>query len=342
MATLGPDSRFFLEAGPAPLSELARAAGAELLAGAADIEIDRVAPLVHADGRSVAFFSDRRYLADLKSTAAAAVFVDARFAEHAPAGCIALVTRFPQAGWALAAGRLHPQRRLTAGASVHPDAELEDGVELAPGVVIGAGARIGRGAVIGANTVIEPGVAIGRDCRIGSNVSIACALIGDRVNIASGAVIGAAGFGVAPSAKGALDVPQLGRVILQDGVSVGANSCIDRGAYADTVIGESTKIDNLVQIGHNCRLGRNCLVAAHVGLSGSVTVGDGVMFGGQAGVADHVTLGDGSALAGGAGTLKDIPAGETWSGYPAKPIRRWLRESAWLSKQAAGRHRSDD
>jgi UDP-3-O-[3-hydroxymyristoyl] glucosamine N-acyltransferase len=301
-----------------------------------------VAPLAHADPASVAFFADRRYLAELKATRAGAVFLPPAFVEHAPAEVIAIPTRFPQAAWALAAARLHPPRRLVGSEPVHPSAELEEGVTLAPGVVIGAGARIGRGTVIGANAVIEPGVAIGRDCRIGANVSIGFALIGDRVTIAPGAVIGAAGFGVAPSATGALDVPQLGRVILQDGVSVGANSCVDRGAYDDTVIGENTKLDNLVQIGHNCGLGRNCLVAAHTGLSGSVTVGDGVMFGGKAGVADHVVIGDGAALAAGGGTLKDIPAGETWSGYPAKPIRRWLRESAWLSKQARGRDRSED
>ncbi len=135
-------------------------------------------------------------------------------------------------------------------------------------------------------------------------------------------------------------MPQLGRVIVQDGVTVGANSCIDRGAYDDTVIGENTKIDNLVMIAHNCVIGRNCLIAAHAGISGSVTVGDGVIFGGKAGIGDHIAIGAGARVAAGAGVLADIPAGETWSGYPAKPIRQFLRETVWVSKQASGKARA--
>jgi UDP-3-O-[3-hydroxymyristoyl] glucosamine N-acyltransferase len=168
---------------------------------------------------------------------------------------------------------------------------------------------------------------------IGANASIAFALIGDRVNIYAGARIGEAGFGAAGASTGPVDVPQLGRVIIQDGVTIGANTCIDRGAYDDTVIGENSKIDNLCMIGHNCIIGRNTLMAAHTGLSGSVTVGDNVMFGGKAGVGDHISIGQGARVAAGAGVLADIPAGETWSGYPAKPIRQFLRETIWASKQ---------
>jgi UDP-3-O-[3-hydroxymyristoyl] glucosamine N-acyltransferase len=207
-------------------------------------------------------------------------------------------------------------------------------VVIEPGAVIGEGALIGRGTRIGANSVIGPGVQIGRDCAIGPNVTVMCALIGDRVKLLSGARIGEAGFGAAGSATGPLDVPQLGRVILQDGVTVGANSCIDRGAYDDTVVGENSKIDNLVMIGHNCVIGRNALIAAHTGISGSVTVGDNVMFGGKAGIGDHLSIGEGARVAAGAGVLADIPAGETWSGYPAKPIRQFLRETVWLARQA--------
>ena len=219
-------------------------------------------------------------------------------------------------------------------------AAAEDGsVLFEPGAVIGAGARIGRGTRIGANSVIGPGVQIGRDCVIGSNVSVAFALIGDRVRLMSGARIGEAGFGAARSKTGPVAVPQLGRVILQDGVTVGANSCIDRGAYDDTIVGENTKIDNLVMVAHNCVIGRNCLLAAHTGISGSVTVGDGVIFGGKAGIGDHIHIGEGARVAAGAGVLADIPAGETWSGYPAKPLRQFLRETIWLAKQASGKAR---
>jgi UDP-3-O-[3-hydroxymyristoyl] glucosamine N-acyltransferase len=133
-----------------------------------------------------------------------------------------------------------------------------------------------------------------------------------------------------------VDVPQLGRVILQDGVSVGACSCIDRGAWDDTVVGENTKIDNLVQIAHNVRIGRNCLLAAFTGISGSVVIGDGAMFGGRAGVADHLQVGAGAKIGAAAAVMRDVPAGETWAGQPARPLRNWLREIAWLGR-AAGR-----
>jgi UDP-3-O-[3-hydroxymyristoyl] glucosamine N-acyltransferase len=220
----------------------------------------------------------------------------------------------------------------------------DESVVLEPGVIVGAGARIGRGSRIGANTVIGPGVAIGRDCNVGSNVSIGFALIGDGVRILAGARIGEAGFGATGSRDGPIDIPQLGRVIIQDRVTVGANTCIDRGAYGDTVIGEHTKIDNLVMIAHNVRLGRGCLLAGHVGIAGSCVVGDNVMFGGRAGVGDHITIGDRARIAAGAGILADVPAGEVWSGYPAKPLRQSLREAVWLSKQASKRRgeSSDD
>ncbi len=147
-------------------------------------------------------------------------------------------------------------------------------------------------------------------------------------------MIGEAGFGIAGGQGGALDIPQLGRVILQDGVTLGACCCVDRGAWDDTVIGENTKLDNLVQIGHNTRLGRNCLAAAHTGISGSVIAGDGVRFGGRVGVADHMTIGDGATLMANAGVMNSVPAGEVWGGFPAVPSRRWLRQVVWLAKQA--------
>lgn len=332
-----PDPRFFDSLPALGVAELAERIGGELVRGG-DRQVSAVAPLASAGIGDVAFMGDRKFIAALQQTRAGCVILPAAALEIAPADAAVIVTDEPQAAWARASLALHRTLPLTA---VDADEAAEDAsVVFEPGVVVGQGARIGRGTRIGANTVIGPGVQIGRDCVIGSNVSISFALIGDRVRLLAGVRIGEAGFGAARSKSGPVDVPQLGRVILQDGVTVGANSCIDRGAYDDTVVGENTKIDNLVMIAHNCVIGRNCLLAALTGISGSCTVGDNVIFGGQAGIGDHIRIGDGARVAGGAGVLADIPAGETWSGYPAKPIRQSLREAVWLAKQASGKART--
>ncbi len=328
-----PDARFFQTLEPLSVAALAERIGGAVMRGGETL-IAQVAPLSSADGGAVAFMGDWKFAETLKTTRAGCVIVPEAAVDAVPPGAAAIVSREPQAAWARAALALHRPILLDIAASASDVCE-DDTVILAPGVVVGRGARIGRGTRIGANTVIGPGVQIGRDCQIGANVTIGFALMGDRVTLLAGARLGEAGFGAAGSSAGPVDVPQLGRVILQDGVTVGANSCIDRGAYDDTVIGENTKIDNLVQIGHNCIIGRNVLIAAHTGISGSVTVGDNVMFGGKAGIGDHITIGDGARVAAGAGVLADIPAGETWSGYPAKPIRQFLRETVWLARQVA-------
>lgn len=332
-----PDPRFFERLPALDVAALAERIGAEVVRGG-DRKVSAVAPLGSAGPDEVAFLGDRKFIPQLAGTRAGCVIVPPSAVEGAPADAAVLVSREPQAAWARASIQFHRPHALDAVSAA--EAVEDDTVVLEPGVVLGRGVRIGRGSRIGANTVLGPGVQIGRDCVIGPNVSVAFALVGDRVKLYAGARIGEAGFGAAGASTGPVDVPQLGRVILQDGVTVGANTCIDRGAYDDTVIGENTKIDNLVMIGHNCVIGRGCLIAAHTGLSGSVTIGDGVMFGGQAGVGDHIRIGDGARVAGGAGVLADIPPGETWSGYPAKPIRQFLRETIWVSKQAAGKVRA--
>jgi UDP-3-O-[3-hydroxymyristoyl] glucosamine N-acyltransferase len=327
-----PDPRFFESLPALDVAELARRIGGEVLRGG-DRKISAVAPLGSAGSADAAFMGDRKFVQALKDTAAGCVIVPAAASDHAPASAAVLISPTPQATWAEASMLLHRSIPLTAITAA--EAVEDDTVVVEPGVVLGQGVRIGRGSRIGANSVIAPGVQIGRDCVIGSNVSIGFALIGDRVKLYAGVRIGEAGFGAAGGRTGPVDVPQLGRVIVQDNVTIGANTCIDRGAYDDTVIGENTKIDNLVMIGHNCMIGRNCLIAAHTGISGSVHVGDGVIFGGKAGIGDHINIGVGARVAAGAGVLADIPPGETWSGYPAKPIRQFLRETVWVSKQAA-------
>jgi UDP-3-O-[3-hydroxymyristoyl] glucosamine N-acyltransferase len=336
-----PDPRFYEALGPVTLAELAAACGAEL--ADADEEVRRrpimqVAPLAQADAASVSFFADRRYRSALSGTGAGACFTPPEHADLAPPGCARLITAEPHAAFARAAKQLHRARRhLAEAAAIHESASVHPGAALAPGVIVGPGASIGAGTVVKANAVIGPGVQIGRDCRIGANATVLFALIGDRVRILSGAVVGEAGFGVTTGREGVVDVPQLGRVIIEDHVTIGANTTVDRGAWNDTVIGAHTKIDNLVQVGHNVRLGRNCMLAAHTGISGSVTVGDGAVFGGRAGIADHLNIGAGARIAAAAGVMKDVPAGEMWVGAPARPIRRFMRETAWLARMAQKR-----
>jgi UDP-3-O-[3-hydroxymyristoyl] glucosamine N-acyltransferase len=337
-ATHHPDSRFFETQSPLSLGELAELTGATLLGGHPQVEIAGVSSLVTAGADTVAFLADLRRAAEMAQTRAAACFATAEAASAAP--CPVLATRWPQAAWAVAAERLHRPRRHPAGSpAIHPDAELEENVEVAQGATIGPGARIGRGTYIASAAVIGPGVAIGRDAYVGAGAHLGFALVGDRARIYAGAVIGESGFGATVGPRGVVDVPQLGRVILQDGVTVGANSCIDRGAYEDTVVGENTKIDNLVQVAHNVIIGRNCVLAAFTGISGSVVIGDNCMFGGRAGVADHLTIGAGARIAASAGVIRDVPPGESWGGTPARAARQWLREMAWVTAMAAQRGR---
>jgi UDP-3-O-[3-hydroxymyristoyl] glucosamine N-acyltransferase len=334
-----PDPRFFETLAPLSVADLAALTGGEVVRDCGQT-IRRVAPLGSATEDAVGFMGDRKFAAALQASAAGCVFVPASSVEAAPEHASVIVSRTPQAAWAAASTALYQPIALAQAAGGWAE---DDSVVLEPGVVVGQGASIGRGTRVGANSVIGPGVQIGRDCQIGPNVTVGFALIGDRVKLYAGVRIGEAGFGAAGGASGAVDIPQLGRVILQDGVTVGANTCIDRGAFDDTVIGENTKIDNLVMIAHNCVIGRNCLIAGHAGISGSVIVGDGVIFGGKAGIGDHITIGVGARVAAGAGVLADVPAGETWSGYPAKPIRQFLRETVWVSRQAGRKGaRTDD
>lgn len=337
-----PDPRFYLSNGPRSVADIARLTGASPNRPAmADLLIVGAAPLDRAGPADVAFLGDRKHLDALRATRAGACFVGEAHAADVPASCLALVTARPHAAWATTAAALHqPRFHDLSDTAVHPDADLEEGVHLAPNVTISAGAKIGRGSRLAPGAVIGPGVAIGRDCEIGPNATISFALLGDRVRVYAGARVGEAGFGATAGAAGVVDVPQLGRVILQDGVTIGANSCIDRGAWDDTVIGENTKLDNQVHIAHNVRVGRNCVMAAYSGVSGSVTIGDGCAFGGRTGIADHVTIGDGVQIAAGAGVFRDVPSGETWGGIPAQPIRNWLRETALLSRMAREKKRT--
>ncbi|WP_300378813.1 UDP-3-O-(3-hydroxymyristoyl)glucosamine N-acyltransferase [Henriciella sp.] len=330
------DQRFYELLGPVAVAELAELTGAELL-GDGTVAVNGLGAAGHASAGELCYYDGVHAPAagDISETAAAC-FLKHEYADALPAGVVALVTALPRHAHSVAARAILRQRTWRDAQGVAAKTNVHETAYVAPSAVIGAGAAIGDRTIIGPNAVIGPGVQIGRDCEIGANVSIRCALIGNNVNIYAGARIGESGFGVMMGPEGAEDAPQYGRVILQDHVTVGANSCIDRGAFDDTIIGERTKIDNLCQIAHNVVAGRNVLMASFAGVSGSVTLGDGVMLGGRVGIADHVKIGDGAQIAASSGVFREVAPGQTWGGTPARPIRQWMREIAWLQKQVMG------
>jgi UDP-3-O-[3-hydroxymyristoyl] glucosamine N-acyltransferase len=329
------DPRFYEALGPVTVRALAPSAE---IGGDANRAVNGVAPADQAGANDLCYYEAKAKTARALETAPAACVITPALAHLAPkAGALILSDR-PRSTYARLARLLARPRGFASGAPVvDPSARIEDGARIGPGVVIGAGAQIGAGAEIGPNAVIGPGVAIGRRTRIGARASIACALIGDDVDILAGAVIGEAGFGMAASAEGPVDMPHFGRVIVQDRVTIGANCTIDRGVFDDTLIGEDAKIDNLCHVAHNCTIGRGAMIAAFGGISGSTKLGDGVTLGGRVGIGDHRVIGARATLAGGAAVFKDVPEGETWTGYPAKPIRQWMREQAWLSRKVGAR-----
>ncbi len=313
--------------------------GADLALG-----VTGVAPLDLAGPGTLTFLDNPRYAAALAETRAAACLVPARYAAQVPAGTVALVAKEPYRAVAVVAGRIYPEALrpgslfgtvgVSPSSTVHPEARLEAGVTVDPGAVIGPRAEIGAGTVVGPHAVIGPDVRIGRNCSVGSNATVVHALVGDRVILHAGVRIGQDGFGFAMGPGGHLKVPQIGRVVLQDDVEVGANTAIDRGSNRDTVVGEGTKIDNLVQIGHNVSIGRHCVIVSQTGISGSTTLGDYVVTAGQAGLAGHLTIGSGAQVGAKSGVMNDIPAGQRWFGIPAQAARDEFRLQATLRRLA--------
>lgn len=332
------------------LSDLAALVGASLEDATAGGRLVRsVSPVYRAKEGDVCYMLSRRSRDELKTCEATAIICDKAIASLVPSHIPVLLTAHPHTAFALAGAHLHeaalrPERTLSTGgisgsSVIDPTARLEENVEIEPFAVIGANAQIGAGTRIGAGAVIGPGVRIGRECTIAAGASILCSLVGNNVIVHPGARIGQDGFGNAPGPRGMIKIVQIGRVIIQDNVEIGANTTIDRGAMDDTVIGEGTKIDNLVQVGHNVRIGRHCGIAAMVGIAGSTIIGDAVLIGGAAAINGHITINDRAQIAAMSGVAADVPAGERYGGIPARPMRDFLRDVAEIAAKAQNRQK---
>jgi UDP-3-O-[3-hydroxymyristoyl] glucosamine N-acyltransferase len=344
------DPRFYDNRGPFTLAEICQRAGVALpptADGAATIE--DIAGLEGAGPKHLTFYSGGRELAPAfaRSQAGVCLVASKDVPANAPQGVVLVPVKTVSHAFAAIVALFYPgasQAIWTQKELISPDAKLGKDVMIGPGAVIGPGAEIGDRVRIGANAVIGRGVAIGHDCEIGNNVSITHAYVGDRVTIQPCAAIGQSGFGFASSPAGHVRIPQLGRVIIQDDVEIGAANTVDRGALGDTVIGEGTKIDNLVQIGHNAQVGRHVVLVAQMGIGGSSTIGDFAILGGQVGLADHVTIGPGARLASRSAMVSGqvVEGGKDYGGVPAKPVRDWLREIHAVSQLIRRRKRDAD
>lgn len=339
------DPRFFRRAGPYRLAEIAGICGAGVTG---DHESDRlfedVGALQNAGPNQISFLDNPKYLRHLESSKAGACIIHPDMVQHAPSGMVLLVSHEPYRAYAKVAQAFYPQTDTEAGihesAEVHGTAVVGEGASIGPGVVVGPRAEIGARSRIGANSVIGEGVVLGNDSIIGANVTLSHCLVGDRVVIFPGVRIGQPGFGYAMGPAGHLHVPQLGRVIIEDDVQIGANTTIDRGAGPDTVIGRGSVIDNLVQVAHNVQMGQGCVLAAQVGIAGSSELGDFVVAGGQAGIAGHIQIGSGAQLSGQSGVVKTLAPGARVMGRPARPITQYLRELATLARLTRKQTRS--
>jgi UDP-3-O-[3-hydroxymyristoyl] glucosamine N-acyltransferase len=343
---------FFERRGPFSLAEVARHVGSEVPADCdSSAQVCDVRPLDQAGPGDLTFIDNRKYVDALATTRAGFCLVAPSLVGRVPKGTQALAAANPYRAFALClqlyyADAMTPKAAFAPsspdGRLVHPTARIEEGAVIEPGAIVGREAAIGAGTTIAAGAVVGYRVFIGRGGYVGPGASVTHALVGDRVLIHAGVRIGQDGFGFALGPKGHVKVPQIGRVIIQDNVEIGANTTIDRGSLKDTVIGEGSKIDNLVQIGHNVVLGRNCVIVAQVGISGSTELGDFVVMGGHAGAVGHLRIGSGAQIAGMAHVKDDVPPGARMGGTPARPFREWAREVAALRRLARPKARQED
>lgn len=331
------DTRFYHFHGGLLLSDIARLLNLDAPTdGIDDIKITMASNLADCTDGAISFYNGKKYLDTLKSARGGVVLCrpdDAQLVLEA--GCVPVGTQNPRVDFSSILSMLYSKIEFEASdGHISSSATVSESARIMPGAVIGANAVINANTMIGPNTVIGPGVTIGSDSTIGACVQVFCADIGHHCTIHGGAVIGGDGFGVAQNESGNVDIVHVGNVLIGDNVTIGSNTAIDRGMLGATRIGARTKIDNLCQIGHNTQIGDDCIIAAHAGISGSCIIGNGAMFGGAVGIADHIKIGAGAVLSGKAGVMKNVPDGEVWSGYPAKPLKAHMREVATLSRLA--------
>lgn len=309
------------------------------LVGAGSGTLSAVGPLDQADAHTLSFLASGRYLKAFKGSQAGAVLLKEEHAAEPEGPAVRIVVPEPHKAIHLVAERLYPQEEHAPG--IHPTAVLGAGTKVGRDVSIGAYAVLGRRVdlgdrvVIGAGTVVGDDVTIGADGVLDSHVTVysGCSL-GARVLLKSGAVVGGPGFGYTEGDQGHSRLLHVGGVVLEDDVELGSNTCVDRGSLGDTIIGQGTKIDNLVQVAHNVRIGARCLVAGQAGFAGSARVGQDVMVGGGTMIGGHTTVGDGARIGGGSGVTNEVPKGEAWSGLPARPHRETLRTQAAMTRLA--------
>jgi UDP-3-O-[3-hydroxymyristoyl] glucosamine N-acyltransferase len=330
------DSRFFSKIKVLTLKNIVEISQGELInCQNHDKVIDDVAPLDQAQSSHLSFFDNKKYLDQFKKSHAGVCLIHHSMRSIAPDTMIVILCDDPYRSYAKVAKAFYPDNQsnlyISDRSLIDPSVKFGKNVTIEAGAVLEKNVVLGDHVRIGANSVICQGVVIGDETIIEPSCTISHAIIGHRVRVFPGVRIGQDGFGYAMGIEH-IKIPQLGRVIIEDEVEIGANTTIDRGAGPDTIIGKGTKIDNLVQIGHNVQIGQGCIIVSQTGISGSTKLGRYVVLGGQAGIAGHLKLGDGAKVAAQGGVLRDIPDRVEVGGSPAVPLMDWLRQSALLAK----------